>query len=173
MGKLKSTYVDALLKLADPATGRVHTTFLQSVAATGRLSSRDPNLQNIPVRGSWGADPSGLRAGARPGVPQRRLFPDGAAHPGPFLGGPHPPEGLPGPDRHPPADCGGGVRHPPGTGESGYAPPGQGGQLRHPLRHERLWPGQTAQGEHPHGQRIHPEVFLPNMPGSRPIWRRP
>jgi len=54
MGKLKSTYVDALLRLADPATGRVHTTFLQSVAATGRLSSRDPNLQNIPVRGELG-----------------------------------------------------------------------------------------------------------------------
>ena len=54
MGKLKSTYVDALLKIADPATGRVHTTFLQSVAATGRLSSRDPNLQNIPVRGELG-----------------------------------------------------------------------------------------------------------------------
>jgi DNA polymerase-1 len=54
MGKLKSTYLDALLKLADPATGRVHTTFVQSVAATGRLSSRDPNLQNIPVRGELG-----------------------------------------------------------------------------------------------------------------------
>jgi DNA polymerase-1 len=55
MGKLKSTYVDALLRLVNPATGRVHTTFLQSVAATGRLSSRDPNLQNIPVRGELGA----------------------------------------------------------------------------------------------------------------------
>jgi DNA polymerase-1 len=54
MGKLKSTYADALLKLVDPVTGRVHTTFLQSVAATGRLSSRDPNLQNIPVRGELG-----------------------------------------------------------------------------------------------------------------------
>jgi DNA polymerase-1 len=54
MGKLKSTYVDALLKLVDPASGRVHTTFLQSVAATGRLSSRDPNMQNIPVRGELG-----------------------------------------------------------------------------------------------------------------------
>jgi DNA polymerase-1 len=54
MGKLKSTYVDALLKLVNPATGRVHTTFQQSVAATGRLSSRDPNLQNIPVRGELG-----------------------------------------------------------------------------------------------------------------------
>jgi DNA polymerase-1 len=54
MGKLKSTYVDALLKLVAPASGRIHTTFLQSVAATGRLSSRDPNLQNIPVRGELG-----------------------------------------------------------------------------------------------------------------------
>ncbi|MBM4272865.1 MAG: DNA polymerase I [Deltaproteobacteria bacterium] len=54
MGKLKATYVDALLKLVNPATDRVHTTFLQSVAATGRLSSRDPNLQNIPVRGELG-----------------------------------------------------------------------------------------------------------------------
>ena len=54
MGKLKSTYVEALLNLVNPATGRVHTTFLQSVAATGRLSSRDPNLQNIPVRGELG-----------------------------------------------------------------------------------------------------------------------
>jgi DNA polymerase-1 len=55
LGKLKATYVDALLKLINPATGRVHTTFVQSVAATGRLSSRDPNLQNIPVRGDMGA----------------------------------------------------------------------------------------------------------------------
>lgn len=55
LGKLKATYVDALLKLVNHATGRVHTTFLQSVAATGRLSSRDPNLQNIPVRGEMGS----------------------------------------------------------------------------------------------------------------------
>jgi DNA polymerase-1 len=54
MGKIKSTNVEALLKLVNPATGRIHTTFQQSVAATGRLSSRDPNLQNIPVRGSLG-----------------------------------------------------------------------------------------------------------------------
>ncbi len=55
LGKLKATNVDALLKLVNPDTGRVHTTFVQSVAATGRLSSRDPNLQNIPVRGEMGA----------------------------------------------------------------------------------------------------------------------
>lgn len=48
--KLKSTYIDAIPKLVIPETGRVHTSFNQTIAATGRLSSTDPNLQNIPVR---------------------------------------------------------------------------------------------------------------------------
>ncbi len=52
LSKLKSTYVDGLLELINPRTGRVHTTFNQTVTATGRLSSSRPNMQNIPQRGA-------------------------------------------------------------------------------------------------------------------------
>ncbi len=54
--KLRSTYVDALPKLVNPVTGRIHASFNQTVAATGRLSSSDPNLQNIPIRTEIGRE---------------------------------------------------------------------------------------------------------------------
>jgi DNA polymerase I len=54
--KLKNTYIDALPPLVNPATGRLHTSFRQAVAATGRLSSTDPNLQNIPIRTELGRE---------------------------------------------------------------------------------------------------------------------
>jgi DNA polymerase-1 len=56
LAKLKSTYADALIELLDPETGRIHTSYNQTVAATGRLSSSDPNLQNIPIRTAEGRE---------------------------------------------------------------------------------------------------------------------
>jgi DNA polymerase-1 len=56
LAKLKGTYIDALPQLINPETGRVHTSFNQAVAATGRLSSSDPNLQNIPIRTDIGRE---------------------------------------------------------------------------------------------------------------------
>ncbi len=56
LAKLKSTYADALLDLVDPQTGRLHTQFNQTITATGRLSSSDPNLQNIPIRTAEGRE---------------------------------------------------------------------------------------------------------------------
>ena len=74
--KLKSTYVDALPLQVNPKTGRVHTSYNQTIAATGRLSSTDPNLQNIPVRTGIGR--SVRRAFIADNRPDRRPWEDGA-----------------------------------------------------------------------------------------------
>ena len=63
--------VDALPELVNPRTGRVHTTFQQAVAATGRLGSSDPNLQNIPIRTREGRD---IRSAFLPGLTEWRLL---------------------------------------------------------------------------------------------------
>ncbi|NLO73583.1 MAG: DNA polymerase I [candidate division WS1 bacterium] len=70
-GKLRSTYVKGLLAEIDPRTGRVHTTFEQAVTATGRLSSRSPNLQNIPIRTELGRE---IRACFVAGGPEQVLL---------------------------------------------------------------------------------------------------
>ena len=69
--KLRNTYVDALPELIHPVTGRIHTSFMQDVAATGRLSSKDPNLQNIPVRTETGR---AIRRAFIPGEPDWLLL---------------------------------------------------------------------------------------------------
>ncbi|MBX3179816.1 MAG: DNA polymerase I [Candidatus Hydrogenedentes bacterium] len=69
--KLRGTYVDALPRLIHPETGRIHTSYNQAVAATGRLSSSDPNLQNIPVRNAYGRR---IREAFIPSQPDRVLI---------------------------------------------------------------------------------------------------
>lgn len=71
LAKLKSTYLDALPKLVNPRTNRIHTYFNQVGTSTGRLASEKPNLQNIPVKGDWGAM---IRAAFVPGVPGWELL---------------------------------------------------------------------------------------------------
>lgn len=69
--KLKGTYVDALPSLIDANTGRIHTSYNQAVAATGRLSSNNPNLQNIPIRSEIGQE---IRKAFVPGIPNGLLL---------------------------------------------------------------------------------------------------
>jgi DNA polymerase-1 len=71
LSKLKSTYVDALPKLVHPETGRVHTSYNQTVTATGRLSSSEPNLQNIPIRTDIGRQ---IRRAFVPGKPDHVIL---------------------------------------------------------------------------------------------------
>ena len=68
--KLRSTYVEPLPSLVEESTGRIHTTYMQTVAATGRLSSKDPNLQNIPIRTEQGRE---IRKAFVPSGPGRTL----------------------------------------------------------------------------------------------------
>ena len=84
LSKLKGTYTDKLPLMVNPRTGRVHTNYAQAVAVTGRLSSNDPNLQNIPIRTRRRpARARGLRRAAGHVIAQRRLLADRAAHHGP------------------------------------------------------------------------------------------
>jgi DNA polymerase-1 len=71
LDKLNSTYLEALPRLVDPRDGRIHTSFNQAVAATGRLSSSNPNLQNIPVRSDLGRQ---IRRAFVPGAPDQVLL---------------------------------------------------------------------------------------------------
>ena len=104
LSKLRSTYTEALQDAINPNTGRVHTSYSMAGAQTGRLSSTDPNLQNIPIRS--------LHRRAGHGPDQRRLFPDRAAPAGPYRRDRHPARRFPRRARHPRHDRQRDVRHP-------------------------------------------------------------
>ena len=139
--KLKNTYVDPLPGLVNPETGRIHTHYSQTTAATGRLSSTDPNMQNIPVRTEEGRR---IRT-AFVAPPGRVLL--AADYSQVELQDPRPPlrrrrwfcRGLRAWGRRPRRDRGRAVRGLCRGGYAGDADYRQGRQLRHHLRPERLW----------------------------------
>ena len=111
LAKLRSTYTEKLPEQIDAKTGRVHTSYHQAVAVTGRLSSSDPNLQNIPIRRPGRpAHPPGLHRAQGPRSARRGLFADRASDHGAPLRRREPPARLRGGRRHSPRDRGGGLR---------------------------------------------------------------
>jgi DNA polymerase I - 3''-5'' exonuclease and polymerase domains len=160
LSKLKSTYADALVTQINPATGRVHTSFALAATSTGRISSNDPNLQNIPVRteegrkirGAFVAEPGHkllsvdysqieLRLAAHMAEvePLKQAFREGYRHPCP--------------DREP------GLRRA-GGGHGSHDPAqGQGDQFRHHLRHLGLRPRRPARHSPRRGQDLYRCLF--------------
>jgi DNA polymerase-1 len=172
LSKLKGTYTDKLAQLAHPRTGRVHTHYAQAVAVTGRLSSNDPNLQNIPIR-----TPEGRRVREAFVAPhgqcdcQRRLQPDRAAHHGAHQRRRSLAQGLSRGHGRAPRHGGRGVwrAHRPGVQRA--APLCQGHQLRADLRHECLWPGARAGHRQHGGQELH-RALLPALCGRQDLHGR-
>ena len=177
LAKLKGTYADALPTLIHPRTGRIHTSFNQLVAATGRLSSSNPNLQNIPIRSELGRR---IRQAFIPDDGWRFVAADYSqielrilAH---FTEEPALVEAfLAGADIHTrtAAQIMGAA---PDGGDRRDAAPGQGGQLRHPLRPLGLRPlagGVDRAAPRPSGSSTTTSRPIPaSGPTSTAWWRR-
>ncbi len=167
IAKLKSTYADALPTLINPRTGRIHTSFNQLVAVTGRLSSSQPNLQNIPIRTELGRR---IRAAfvPEPGrqLPRRRLLADRAAHPRPRLGRREPDRGVPPRRGHPPAHRRRGLRYRAGARDVPAARRGEDDQLRGHLRRDGLRPVPRARHDDEAGAAVSRPVLRPPSQGE-------
>ena len=160
LSKLKGTYTDKLAQMAHPRTGRVHTHYAQAVAVTGRLSSNDPNLQNIPVKTAEGRRvreafiaPAGHKiASADYSQIELRIMAhlsEDAALLRAFTRG----------HGRAPRHGGRGVRRRARPGDQRAAPLCQGDQLRPDLRHERVRPGAQPGHRRDGGEELHPAVF--------------
>ena len=162
LSKLKSTYADALVGEINPATGRVHTRFAMAVASTGRLSSTEPNLQNIPIRTEEGsrirrafvAEPGHLLVSCDYSQIELRLLACVADIPvltDSFRND----EDIHAPHRER------GVRRADGADGPDDAAARQGDQLRHHLRHQRVRPGPPARHLAGRGEVLHRRVLRP------------
>ena len=172
MSKLKSTYTDALPACVNPATGRVHTSYHQAVASTGRLSSSDPNLQNIPVRTHEGrrirqafvADPGFRLVAADYSQIELRIMAHLSGDEGLL-------EAFASRSRHPPGDRGRGIR---GRGRGGHrraAAQRQGHQLRPDLRHVGVRARPPARHRARGSAELRRALFLP-LPGGQGVHGR-
>jgi DNA polymerase I - 3''-5'' exonuclease and polymerase domains len=159
--KLKSTYVDALPTLINPRTGRVHSSFNQALVASGRLSSQNPNLQNIPIRTAEGRrvreafvprDADHVILSADYSQIELRLIAE-------ISGDEAMLDALPKRVRHPYCHRGEGVRGTARPSDARPAPCGQNGQLQHHLRSRGQQPEPAVGHQTDRGQRIDRQLF--------------
>ena len=172
LSKLKSTYADALPEMVAPGTHRLHTSFNQAATATGRLSSSDPNLQNIPIRSEIGERIRKAFVASRPAQPaaDRRLLADRAAHP-------RAPQRRCGAARGVRAGCGhpslrrrADSRRQARRSHPRDAARGQDDQFRHHLRPGPVRPGSPVENPERGSRRVH-RGLLPALSGREGVHR--